>query len=122
LRRTADVEAHAGYARSSRPGKALGENHLTLQGDLATILELIERTEKPGYNPATDITIKAAGEQQLNHIGNSIAKVIYRPDADAERYIAEGAWCSEAAGDLLRSCARRYGANTALVSEDARIT
>ena len=58
----------------------------------------------------------------MNHIGNSIAKVIYRPDADAERYIAEGAWCSEAAGDLLRSCARRYGANTALVSEDARIT
>jgi integrase len=32
------------------PGKARGENHVTLQGDLATILEWIDRTGKPGYN------------------------------------------------------------------------
>ena len=37
------------------PGKARGENHVTLQGDLATILEWIERTGKPCYKPATDI-------------------------------------------------------------------
>jgi hypothetical protein len=37
------------------PGKARGENHVTLQGDLATILEWIDRTGKPGYKPATDI-------------------------------------------------------------------
>jgi hypothetical protein len=37
------------------PGQRRGENHVTLQGDLATILEWIERTGKPGYKPATDI-------------------------------------------------------------------
>ena len=37
------------------PGQQRGENHVTLQGDLATILEWIERTGKPGYKPATDI-------------------------------------------------------------------
>jgi site-specific DNA recombinase len=39
------------------PGKARGENHVTLQGDLATILEWIDRTGKPGYKPATDIAL-----------------------------------------------------------------
>ncbi len=37
------------------PGQQRGENHVTLQGDLATILEWIERTGKPCYKPATDI-------------------------------------------------------------------
>ena len=37
------------------PGQQRGENHVTLQGDLATILEWIERTGKPGYKPATDV-------------------------------------------------------------------
>jgi DNA invertase Pin-like site-specific DNA recombinase len=37
------------------PGQQRGENHVTLQGDLATILEWIERTGKPAYKPATDI-------------------------------------------------------------------
>jgi site-specific DNA recombinase len=37
------------------PGQQRGENHVTLQGDLATILEWIERTGKPYYKPATDI-------------------------------------------------------------------
>jgi hypothetical protein len=36
------------------PGKARGENQVTLQGDLATILEWIERTGKPGYKPKPD--------------------------------------------------------------------
>jgi site-specific DNA recombinase len=36
------------------PGQQRGENHVTLRGDLATILEWIERTGKPGYKPATD--------------------------------------------------------------------
>ncbi len=37
------------------PGQQRGENHVTLEGDLATILEWIERTGKPCYKPATDI-------------------------------------------------------------------
>ena len=37
------------------PGQQRGENYVTLQGDLATILEWIERTGKPDYKPATDI-------------------------------------------------------------------
>jgi DNA invertase Pin-like site-specific DNA recombinase len=37
------------------PCQQRGENHVTLQGDLATILEWIERTGKPGYKLATDI-------------------------------------------------------------------
>jgi hypothetical protein len=37
------------------PGQQRGENHVTLQGDLATILEWIERAGKPCYKPATDI-------------------------------------------------------------------
>jgi len=37
------------------PGQQRGENHVTLQGDLATILEWIERTGKPCYKPATVI-------------------------------------------------------------------
>ena len=37
------------------PGKARGESHVTLQGDLATILEWIDRTGKPCYKSPTDI-------------------------------------------------------------------
>lgn len=35
------------------PGKGRGECQATLQGDLATIIEWIERTGRPGYKPAT---------------------------------------------------------------------
>jgi predicted nucleic acid-binding protein len=57
------------------PGQQRGENHVTLRGDLATILEWIERTGKPGYKPATDtassrlsVSVKTRGAT-----GNAIA-------------------------------------------------
>lgn len=61
------------------PGSKRGETHITLQGDLSTILEWIERTGKTGYRPEPDLPTSRLSTSVKTRASPGLRSVIGSP-------------------------------------------